>query len=364
MRLNLVTPVGDSGYGTVGLGLLRGLTEIGVEVALFARPSQVSGDLSMGLDEVIAVRSAMRGQRDFDPDAACVRVAPEDDMTEFAGRGLRGGLSFYETTELTELERRHLGWLDRVLVPSNWARDVAVANGIDPARIRLVPMGVDAAVFSPAPLPEAGPTTFLNVAKWEHRKGQDVLLAAFERAFEPGDDVRLRLACHHPEPTDRDEEWQRRCAESPLAELIEIVPRQPTSAHVAAQMAAAHCGVFPARAEGWNLPLLEMLARGRPVIATDWGAHGAYLDADNARLVAVDRTEPAADDRWITVYSERKTGEWAHLGDAQVEQLADHLQQVHSARLAGRLERNEAGIATAARHSWAAAAEALVAAME
>ncbi|MEM7338203.1 MAG: glycosyltransferase [Actinomycetota bacterium] len=202
------------------------------------------------------------------------------------------------------------------------------------------------------------------MAKWEHRKGQDILLRTFEQAFEPGDDVRLWLACHQPTPTERDEEWQRRCAESPLADLIEIVPRQPTPADVATHMAEAHCGVFPARAEGWNLPLLEMLARGRPVIATDWGAHGAYLDADNARLVTVDRTEPAVDDRWITVYSERKTGEWAHLGDAQVEQLTTHLRQVHSARQAGRLQLNDAGIATAARHTWAASAEALVAAMQ
>ena len=38
-------------------------------------------------------------------------------------------------------------------------------------------------------------------------------------------------------------------------------------------MAEAHCGVFPARSEGWNLGLVEMLSMGRHVIATDYSAH-------------------------------------------------------------------------------------------
>jgi hypothetical protein len=39
---------------------------------------------------------------------------------------------------------------------------------------------------------------FLNVGKWEYRKGHDVLLEAFNKAFEPTDNVRLVMNCHNP----------------------------------------------------------------------------------------------------------------------------------------------------------------------
>ena len=360
MQVNLIASVDDSGYGTAGLGILRGLHDRGVEVALFSRA--VGGDrgIALDLDALVQVRTALRAQRDFDPDAPCLRISTEDDMTLFAGRGVRAGLSFFETDRLTDVERRHLGWLDAVLVPSAWAAEVAVGAGLDPGRVHVVPMGVDRSVFRDAPLVEGGPTVFLNVAKWERRKGQDVLLAAFERAFGPDDDVELRLLCGHPAATDRGGDWRQALEASALADRIVVVDRQRSAAEVAEQMRAATCGVFPARAEGWNFPLLEMLSCGRPVIATDWGGHTQYLDAGCAHLLEPDGLEEAWDDRWVPVYSERKEGRWARLGDGAVERLAGLLRAVHDQRGAGGLPRNVAGIAVAEAHPWVRTADAVL----
>ena len=82
-------------------------------------------------------------------------------------------------------------------------------------------------------------------------------------------------------------------------------------------MRDADCGVFPARGEAWNLELLEMMSCGRLVIATDFAGHTEYADHENALLIQIDELEPAADPVWNTVFTERKTGEWAHLGEPQ-----------------------------------------------
>jgi glycosyltransferase involved in cell wall biosynthesis len=54
---------------------------------------------------------------------------------------------------------------------------------------------------------------------------------------------------------------------------------------------AADCFVLPTRGEGWNLPALEALACGVPVITTAWSAHLDWLNQENAFLIAVDGLE-------------------------------------------------------------------------
>jgi glycosyltransferase involved in cell wall biosynthesis len=129
----------------------------------------------------------------------------------------------------------------------------------------------------------------------------------------------------------------------------------PTAQDVARLMAGADCGVFAVRAEGWNLEALEMLSRGKTVIATDTTAHTAFLTTANARLIRVDAMEPALNGA--------VTGSWAAWGESQHEQLVTHLQSVHDERQRGALPLNTAGIDTATRLSWDASADALLAAL-
>jgi glycosyltransferase involved in cell wall biosynthesis len=284
-------------------------------------------------------------------------------MSLFAGTGTRAGLSFCETTALSDAELRQLLSLDVIMVASDWGRVTAIGAGLPADRLHVVPMGVDRVLFPPADLPAGGPTRFLHVGKWGHRKGQDVLLEAFAAAFSPSDDVELCLMSANLMRESRDGLWHEIVAANPMAGHIRVLPRERTREGLASRMTEAHCGVFPARSEGWNLPLVEMLSMGRHAIATYYSAHTEYLTSDNARLIDVDELEDARDPRWTSVYSTRGTGQWAHLGRRQVEQLVHHLREVHEARVAGRLAPNQAGIETARSLSWSNTATAIEAAL-
>ena len=188
-----------------------------------------------------------------------------------------------------------------------------------------------------------GPTVFVNIGKWERRKGHDFLLEAFCNAFTPRDDVVLKLLCHnYTFAQQANDAWARRFLHSALGSRVQLVPRLATQHAVAELIAGCDCGVFPSRAEGWNLGLLECMSVGLNVIATDYSAHTEFASEANCRLVHVEGTEPAHDGQWC-----KGQGGWAKLGASQMEQMVHHLREVHRLKQEGTLARNEAGIATA-----------------
>ena len=114
----------------------------------------------------------------------------------------------------------------------------------------------------------------MNNGKWEWRKGHDFLLQAFCNAFGPGDNFMLKLLCRNYVLSDEaNDSWANIFLGSRIGTRVQLVPRLPTQSQVAALLAGCDCGVFPSRAEGWNLGLLECMSVGLSVIATNCSAH-------------------------------------------------------------------------------------------
>jgi SAM-dependent methyltransferase len=85
--------------------------------------------------------------------------------------------------------------VDDVWVPTSFVRDGFVRSGVPADRVFVLPLGVDEAVFRPGaepwPLASSKRFKFLFVGGTIHRKGIDVLLQAYGRAFTHADDVCL-----------------------------------------------------------------------------------------------------------------------------------------------------------------------------
>ncbi|MEQ1870848.1 MAG: glycosyltransferase, partial [Vicinamibacterales bacterium] len=89
---------------------------------------------------------------------------------------------------------------DQLWVYTQWTRRHAILSGIPRDRVKVIPPGVDTRVFTPQGRSHQwdGPSrfTFLFVGAPISRKGIDILLAAYLRAFTKQDPVRLVIKTH------------------------------------------------------------------------------------------------------------------------------------------------------------------------
>jgi glycosyltransferase involved in cell wall biosynthesis len=190
------------------------------------------------------------------------------------------------------------GGTDEVWTPSAYCREMFLAAGIAPERVAVVPNGIDPARFSPdrpiAPYPLATRKTFrfLYLGGVLPRKGVDVLLTAYRRAFGRDDDVALVLKIFGTRsfyPLEDEGAALRAFAVDPTAPELEIVDAEVSDEDVVRLYRTCDALAFPYRSEGFGLPMLEALACGMPVIATAGGAADAFLDETVAYRVPAQR---------------------------------------------------------------------------
>lgn len=348
VNINLMAPICSSGYGLVSLEILKALRGLGHNVALFP-----IGPTEVPEPDKAAVSEALAMARTWDAKAPSLRIYHQFALAEHVlTSGPKVAFPIFELDTLTSVERYHLNQQDLVFVASEWARKVLEENGIRP-RIEVVPFGVNQEIFHERPLPSCSETVFLHCAKLEYRKGVYDVLDGFDRAFTKDCQARLILHVHNPfaradliEPV-----WQEFLGlleRHPLASKIELTRgRFQTQQEVAQLMVGAHCGLFPSRAEGWNLELSEMLAMGRHCIATNYSGHTEFVSPSYCRLIEIDSLESAYDGVYFF-----GQGRWAKLREPQMRDLVSHMRDVHSLRSSGQLPLNEVGIAAMKLFGW------------
>jgi len=365
--INLMTPINNLGYGVAGLNILKALQKQ-TDVAL-----HIIGQPDVSCDEdIAAVKKGLEKAKLFDRRAPCIKIWHQNQMSERIGDGKFIGFPIFELNSFNNVEKHHLNSCDELMVCSKWAKSIAMDQCYYPVppevldnRIHVVPLGVDTEIFKPQ-VSKRDKTIFFNCGKWEKRKGHDVLLECFNRAFRYEDNVELWMMCYNPFIGQQNQGWEKLYKNSPLGSKIRMIPRQKTHQDVYNIMKQTDCGVFPARAEGWNLELLEMMACGKDVIATNYSAHTEFCNKDNSFLIDIDSLEPAHDGVFFT----GDHGEWASFNDSAKSQLIEHMRNVHGVKqqylnswdkqMHDFCSPNRAGIETANKFTWENSAQELL----
>ena len=175
-----------------------------------------------------------------------------------------------------------------ILAVSAAAVDELAAFGIDPERVVVTPLGL-----TPLPPPDPDPSLqlpapgfLLTVGETAARKGYDVLLEALAR-------LRPELELVMVGPPGADEQRLGRLA-AQLGVDSRVRRLGPVSDATLAALyrdAAALC--FPSVTEGFGLPVLEAMAAGTPVLASDIpavrevaGPTAVYPDGESAEAWA------------------------------------------------------------------------------
>ena len=173
-----------------------------------------------------------------------------------------------------------------VLAPSRAVAKALVDSGVTKPVLNLG-QAPDLSAFSALPRrSRQGSFTFLHVSSAFPRKGVDVLLAAWTRAFTQADDVRLIIKAFPNPHNDAAAQLSRLRHEHPGAAPIELVDTDLDEDGLMALYRQADAAVLPSRGEGYNLPAAEAMAAGIPVIVTGHGGHLDFCTDATARLVA------------------------------------------------------------------------------
>jgi glycosyltransferase involved in cell wall biosynthesis len=186
--------------------------------------------------------------------------------------------------------------VDEVWAYTRSVRDCYLEAGVPPERVQVVPLGIDPAVFRPDVEPMSlapGPSfRFLFVGGTIHRKGFDLLLAAYARAFRPGDGVGLVVKDMGSRSFYRGETAEAVVAEHRARGYpIEYLDGALDERELARLYAACDCLALPYRGEGFGLPVVEAMACGLPAIVTGGGPALDYASETTAFLVPARRAE-------------------------------------------------------------------------
>jgi glycosyltransferase involved in cell wall biosynthesis len=205
---------------------------------------------------------------------------------------LTAAMVFWEESLLPAATIRALNdHFDALLAPSNQVAKALIDSGLS-IPVRVVGFAPELEAFyrlgteRDARGRDIGqPVTFLHVSSCFPRKGVDVLLSAYAKAFRNGESVRLVIKGFpnpHNDVPEQIERLRRRVPD--LAEIIMINDDlDDTGMHDLYRQADAM--VLPTRGEGFNIPAAEAMAAAIPLIVTGQGGHLDFCTSEDARLV-------------------------------------------------------------------------------
>lgn len=175
----------------------------------------------------------------------------------------------------------------RVIVPSAVLGGIARSEwGVDEARLALLPNGVDLERFRPPGARPERPLTIGTVGGLRPEKDQANLLDAFAQVRANGLDARLRIVGDGPVRAD----LEARAETLGIADYVawDGALADPSEAYRGLDVFA-----LPSKTEQMPLCLLEAMATGLPVVATDVGDVRSILAEPNRRHVVPARDATA-----------------------------------------------------------------------
>jgi len=341
-KLNLIAPINTLGYGVVGFNIFKhAISHLNISLFPIGNIDSSNSDDTALIQKGIATANQFEGF----VDAPSLKIWHEFALADRIGRGPTFAFPFFEINTFDQRRINHLNSVDNIIVASKWAEEI-VHNNLQSPSTHVVSLGVDTSIFTHGPHQTTDKCVFFNCGKWEKRKGHDVILEMFKEAFPNEQDVELWMMCSNPFlPQKTHQEWTRYYSSDSRVRLLN---RVKTQQEVAQAMASTNCGIFPSRAEGWNLELLEMMAMGKHIIATDYSAHTEFCNNKNCDLIDITNLEKAEDG----VFFNGSVGKWASLDGKPMEQGIEHMKAFYRQWKSDQSTINEEGIKTAQKFSW------------
>src|SRR5438309_6218950 len=192
-----------------------------------------------------------------------------------------------EDSFLESMAWRYMHWfygqLDTVFVNSEEYRQSWIKHGFDPAKLKILPRGLDTELFTPARRESAfwekfgatnGQVRLLYVGRISREKDLDVLAGAYRRLRDEGLSVQLFVVGHGPYSEIFSESLPEACFTGYL-----------TGKELATAYASADVFVFPSTTDTFGNVIIEAQASGVPVIVSDSGGPKELVEENRNGLI-------------------------------------------------------------------------------
>ena len=304
-----------------------------------------------------------------------VLQAANGDLTPLGGpldALIKIGLIFADRAISLDKIKAWAGYWDLLITGSTWSQQVLAKQGVDST---VVCQGVDPLLFNEGHATKQFLKDHFVVfsgGKFEYRKGQDLVIKAFQIFHEKHKDVVLITAWFNQwlenmrtmkaspyikfttTATDYQEIVAHTLLENGIALNRALVLGPAPNPMFASVYQNSDVGVFPNRAEnGTNLVLMEYMACGKPAIVSDFAGHKDVAHEENAILLK--RITP------YDVYDNGQLlGSW---GEPTVSDIVNRLEWAYHNRDKTALIGKAAG-ASMRTWTWRAMAEAVLAVVQ
>jgi autotransporter strand-loop-strand O-heptosyltransferase len=192
----------------------------------------------------------------------------------------------YTVWESTKLEQGFIDILkryDQVWVVSKWHKKLLIEQGISEPDIFVVPEGYNDDILDKSLRREVYDTerfSMLFTGRWDYRKCVPDILQAFMDEFCNDEPIDFILQADNPFARDGMNTTEERLVHyfgdkvDPRIKVLHFCDRKT----YLDRMSSANVLVTCARAEGWNIPLMEAIVMGVPVIYCYYGGQREFTD--------------------------------------------------------------------------------------
>ena len=217
--------------------------------------------------------------REFSKDCPQIVYAQGDAFYQNDGT-YKIGYTMLEPTGIPKEWVKQCNEMDEVWVPSSFNVKTFTDSGVTKP-IHVIPLGVDPNFYHPEvrSIKKHRLYTFLSVFEWGERKAPELLLKAYTEAFRHNKDVLLLCKVNNHDPgLNVGARLNELGLPADGPRIIFLYNQDIPECEMPMLYKSADCFVLPSRGEGWGMPILEAMACGLPVIATNWSAQTDFYN--------------------------------------------------------------------------------------
>lgn len=296
--LNITGPINNLSYGNVCCNLVDNLVKQGIQVNL----KPIGGINYIDDNLVNSVKIALSNKQDEKSPHIIIWHHGQLNKHKIE-KTLNIGFPIFEVNSFTKEEISDFNSMDMIFVTCKWYQEILKQYYEKP--IKIVNLGVNKEIFNNKISIKNDKLTFLNIGKWEIRKGHDILPKILSKALykSPVETRIIMLAYNSFLSNDEHNAWCNFYKKNLIRCNTElIVNRVREHKQVSQIIQESDIGLFPSRAEGWNMGLHEMLTLGKTCLVSNFSAHTEYCTQDNSILIGdaeKSELEPCFDGQWF-----------------------------------------------------------------